>query len=214
MIIGILGSIGSGKNTVAKHLVSNHGYRQDSFASVLKDLLSALFGWDRSMLEGITDESRVWRETVDQWWSVKLGIPNFTPRYAMQHIGTDVLRKHFSDNLWVLTLEKRILDSQCKNIVISDVRFKNEYHMLRSHGARFLHIEKNVPEWFSVAAQFNAKEVHTEEDYLLLAKFGLDKLHKSEWDWVGLQCDEKIYNTQDLAYLYKKVDEFILKEKG
>ena len=214
MIIGILGSIGSGKNTAAKHLVQEHGYRQDSFASVLKDLLSAMLGWDRELLEGITEESRQWREQVDIWWASKLGIPHFTPRFAMQNIGTDVLRQHFNNNIWVLTLEKRIVESENKNIVISAVRFKNEYYMLKDHGAKFLYVEKELPAWFDVAKSYNAIQNPSEEDLQPVIDSGLINVHRSEWDWVGLPHDEIILNTKDLKHLYDSVDNFVRKEKG
>ena len=37
MLIGIVGLIGSGKDTAAEHLVTQHGYIRDSFAKSLKD---------------------------------------------------------------------------------------------------------------------------------------------------------------------------------
>ena len=58
MLIGIVGLIGSGKDTVAKRLVDKHGFVKDSFAKSLKDAVSAMFNWDRKMLEGDTKESR------------------------------------------------------------------------------------------------------------------------------------------------------------
>ena len=75
MIVGLLGYIGSGKGTVSSVLVNEYGFRQDSFASTLKDACSAIFGWERHMLEGDTKESREWREQVDPWWEEKLGRP-------------------------------------------------------------------------------------------------------------------------------------------
>ena len=66
MLIGIVGLIGSGKDTVAERLVAQHGYRRDSFAKSLKDAVSSMFNWDRESLEGKTDESRQWREQPDE----------------------------------------------------------------------------------------------------------------------------------------------------
>ena len=94
MIIGVCGFIGSGKNTVAEYLVEKHKFVPVSFAHVLKDACASLFGWDREMLEGKTEESRVQREQVDEFWAERLQIPCFTPRYALQYIGTDILRDH------------------------------------------------------------------------------------------------------------------------
>ena len=70
MIIGICGLIGSGKGTVADVLV-DQGFKKVSFADRLKDGVSTIFGWDRAMLEGDTDESRQWREQRDDFWSAE-----------------------------------------------------------------------------------------------------------------------------------------------
>ena len=58
MLIGIVGLIGSGKDTVAERLVQKHGYIKDSFAKSLKDAVAAMFNWNREMLEGDTKSSR------------------------------------------------------------------------------------------------------------------------------------------------------------
>jgi hypothetical protein len=63
-IIGICGPIGSGKDTIADILIKERGYIKLSFASALKDAVSAIFGWDRNMLEGADSESRLWREQI------------------------------------------------------------------------------------------------------------------------------------------------------
>ena len=72
--IGILGNIGSGKNTVAQYLATK-GCIPTSFAGPIKDLCTSVFGWDREMLEGETEESREFREGIDLYWSKKLNIP-------------------------------------------------------------------------------------------------------------------------------------------
>ena len=46
MLIGIVGLIGSGKDTVAERLVQKHGYIKDSFAKSLKDAVAAMFNWN------------------------------------------------------------------------------------------------------------------------------------------------------------------------
>jgi dephospho-CoA kinase len=47
MLIGLVGLIGSGKDTVADFLVKYHEFQRDSFAKSLKDAVRAIFGWDR-----------------------------------------------------------------------------------------------------------------------------------------------------------------------
>ena len=81
MLIGIVGLIGSGKDTVAQRLVEKHGYVRDSFAKSLKDAVSSMFNWDREMLEGDTTSSRHWREQPDKFWSERFGKP-VTPRWV------------------------------------------------------------------------------------------------------------------------------------
>lgn len=109
MIIGFVGLIGSGKDTCADILVSEGGFKRVSFATTLKDAVSAVFGWDREALEGNTEESRAWREEVDEWWAEKLGMPKLTPRWVLQYWGTDVLRKGFHDDIWIASLESKLL---------------------------------------------------------------------------------------------------------
>ena len=58
MIIGVTGFIGSGKDTIADYLCTQHGFKRISFAASLKDAVASVFGWDREMLEGTTKSSR------------------------------------------------------------------------------------------------------------------------------------------------------------
>ena len=95
MIIGLVGWIGSGKNTVADILATQHSYKKDSFAAPLKDATANIFNWPRKTLEGDTDHSRHFRECVDPYWANKLQIKNFTPRLALQIVGTELFREHF-----------------------------------------------------------------------------------------------------------------------
>ena len=62
MIIGVCGLIGGGKGTVGDILVEQYDFKKLSFADKLKDAVAEMFDWDRALLEGITDESRNWRE--------------------------------------------------------------------------------------------------------------------------------------------------------
>ena len=96
MLIGLVGLIGSGKDTVAERLVTHHNYKRDSFAKSLKDAVSSMFNWDRELLEGNTSESRVWREQPDKFWSERMGA-EITPRWVLQYFGTEVMRQGMYD---------------------------------------------------------------------------------------------------------------------
>ena len=110
MIIGVCGLIGSGKGTVANILEKDHGFIKISFADSLKDAVAAVFGWDRSLLEGDTDESRAWREQRDTWWADRLGYADLTPRWVLQMWGTEVCREGFHRDIWIASMEKKLQD--------------------------------------------------------------------------------------------------------
>lgn len=191
MIIGVSGFINSGKTTVANRLTENYGFRRDSFATSLKDACAMIFDWPRHLIEGDTLESREWREQVDEWWSVKLNIPNFSPRLALQLIGTDALRNHFNEGLWFLTLENRVRKNPHQHVVISDVRFPNEIKFIQEHGGAMVKVNRGAtPIWYETAILANKGNSIAKE---AMVKTYSDA-HFSEWAWVGAEFDYEINN--------------------
>lgn len=200
MIIGLVGFIGSGKGTVADILTHTHGFVKESFADAVKDAIAPIFGWERHLLEGDTPESRKWRETPDHWWSQKLGKP-FSPRYALQLMGTEAGRNVFHTDLWVLSLLRRI--DPAKNYVIADVRFPNEIDLIREHGGTVIRVKRgDEPEWFSTAEAYN---VSTNWDGSLQKMRDYPDVHYSEFAWIGKSMDDEINNSTTLDDLEKKV---------
>ena len=139
-IIGLSGRAGSGKDTVANYLVKNYGYTKLSFGNVLKDVVACIFGWPRELLEGDTKESREFRNKEDKWWSEHLKF-KITPRIALQKIGTDVFRMHFHQDIWLLILKRQI--TKLDKIVVTDIRFINEYNMIKNIGGTIISITRN-----------------------------------------------------------------------
>jgi hypothetical protein len=200
MIIGLLGFIGSGKGTAGDILASHHGFVQDSFARPLKDAIAAIFGWDRQMLEGATAESREWREQADKFWSEKFGFP-FTPRQALQLMGTEAGRNVFHKDLWVISLIQR---NQGRNVVITDVRFKNEIKAVHDNGGIIVRVQRGPePDWYEVAKTANVGT--GDEQAVALAAMMFSKIHSSEWDWIGSPINHTIYNDGTLADLQDNV---------
>jgi hypothetical protein len=199
MIIGIVGNIGEGKDTIADYLVNQHNFKRESFAGTLKDAVSAVFGWDRAMLEGQTKDSREWREQGDQWWSDKLNMPNLTPRLVLQLWGTEVGRRSFHDDIWIASLENKLRNIDT-DVVISDCRFPNEFATIKNLGGIIVRVKRYPdPEWHTHAQGASAGDI---EDILILKEFGI---HESEWAWYGLQVDHTIENNDTLDALYAKV---------
>jgi hypothetical protein len=188
MIIGICGLIGSGKGTVADILV-DQGFKKVSFADKLKDGVSTIFGWDRAMLEGDTDESRTWREQPDDFWSAETKM-EVTPRLVLQLFGTDCMRNGFDDGVWVSLLKKTILDNP-GNYVVPDVRFENEINMLRDIGGEVWEVQRGrTPEWL---IKYEITGVEPKE------------VHSSEWRWIKSKKDLVVENNSTLAELNRQV---------
>ena len=207
MIIGICGFIGSGKDTVADYLVNFHEFRRESFASTLKDAVSAVFGWDRTMLEGRTKEAREWREQIDPWWANRLDMPTLTPRWVLQYWGTEVCRKAFHDNIWIASLENKLRNSR-DNVVISDCRFPNEISSIKNAGGSIVWVRRGeLPDWYQYALAANQLGSN-----MALNELKMRKIHASETAWVGTEFDHEIDNNSTIDDLYQKIQSIISDE--
>lgn len=206
-IVSLVGFKGSGKDSAGKHLIENHGFVGFSFADSLKDAIASVFCWDRAMLEGDTVESREWREQVDLWWSEKLGIPNFSPRMAMQMIGTNVFRDHFNQNIWILNVERRILNLiGDRKVVLIDGRFPNELDLGRKYKATVIRVKRGQePDWFNEALMINT----TPFDQGRFDKLN-NNIHVSEWAWIGQKIDHTIENNKTLEHLHSEIERLVL----
>jgi hypothetical protein len=203
MIVGLVGFIGSGKGTVGD-ILEQKGFIKDSFAKPLKDACSVMFGWPREMLEGDTEVSRKWREEPDVYWSEKFG-NEFSPRLALQLMGTEAGRNVFHPDIWVISLLNR---ARGKDVVVTDVRFKNEIKYIQDNGGIVIRIKRGEePEWYDLAKDAN--------DGFGSAAMGMrDKgIHQSEWDWIGSDFDMVIENNGTIDDLGKQVDELLLNFK-
>jgi len=199
MILGIVGLIGSGKDTAADYLVNQHGWRRDSFAAPLKDAVATIFGWDREMLEGRTKESREWRECADTWWSDRLG-RSITPRHTLQLWGTEVGRNAYHNDIWVASLENRLRKTQ-DNVVITDCRFPNEIEVIQRAGGRVVRIRRGAdPAWIDDALSYLEFPAGSPPSNIP---------HQSEWAWMASDIDATIYNDDSIQALCDNVEAVI-----
>ena len=193
MIIGLVGLKGCGKDTAATYFITHYdNWIKGSFADSLKDSCACVFGWDRELLEGSTQDSRAWRETTDTWWSEKLNRPNFTPRVALQVIGTDLWRNQFNDNIWLLSFEKKLLTIK-ENVIITDCRFPNEIDLIKQLGGIIVRVKRGEdPVWWDTAVEDNARR--NEPYYNPMVPQAYPEVHASEHSWPGCDVDYTIYN--------------------
>ena len=199
MIVGLLGFIGSGKGT-AGDILKDLGFTPLSFAKGVKDVAAEMFGWPRHLLEGDTEASRKWREQPDEFWSKEFG-KKFTPRLALQLMGTEVGRDVFHQDFWVIKMKKYIMENPEQNFVITDVRFRNEMQFVHDHGGILIEIQRGIkPHWYGIASKANRDDKAAEN--FMLERSGV---HESEWRWIGGPIDHVIDNEGTLEDLKKNV---------
>jgi hypothetical protein len=194
MIVGLLGFIGSGKGT-AGDILKDMGFTPVSFAKGVKDVAAEMFGWPRHLLEGDTQASRDWREQPDAFWSKEFG-KDFTPRYALQLMGTEVGRDVFHKDFWVIRLKKFIQENPNQDYVITDCRFQNEIEFVHSLNGVLIEVRRGLkPHWYSIAAQANRGD---KKAVKFMEETGV---HASEWNWIGGNIDYTIDNDGSLEDL-------------
>ena len=210
MIIGFVGLIGAGKDTAADYLVNFHGFRRDSFANTLKDAVAAVFGWDRTLLEGRTKEAREWREQQDDWWTNRLGRV-ITPRWVLQYWGTEVCRTGFHDDIWIASLENKMRKTG-DNIVISDVRFPNEIKAIHNAGGIVVRIKRGEdPTWYKDACDVNAGDKCMNYSRAKTRMEALN-IHASETAWCGTKFDAVVSNDSTIDELFSQIKNILTPE--
>ncbi len=217
MLIGLCGFSGSGKDTLANYLVKNHNFVKVSFATILKDILSIIFDWDRDLLEGDTQISREWRETKDEWWTKELGI-DVTPRIMMQRWGTELVRKHFHENMWIIVMKRQMTkyQKQNKSIIITDCRFPNEIAMIQNMGGFIIEIQRFNYVWVDKYISL-IKSNNNNNDANKWMTENYPDVHSSEYEWliISSKTDLKINNKEScIKSMETEVESFLQNVKN
>ena len=127
-IVGFAGKKRSGKDT-AGDAIANRGYMPIAFADPIKETCQLVFEFDDEQVFG----SR--KGEVDEFWE-------FSPRWAMQTIGTEMFREYIGHDVWVKSLLARIDDSSHDRWAVTDVRFPNEVDRLKKAGGEVIYIRR------------------------------------------------------------------------
>lgn len=131
-LLCVAGTKGSGKDTLCDYLVERHGFQKFAFADALKRVsLAFIHATWPSVLGHLTLESMYDREAKEKVYpEITFGSKPFSIRWFLQYLGTDIMRAHLDDNLWVSTLcsqlETLFKTNPKARICISDCRFENE----------------------------------------------------------------------------------------
>jgi hypothetical protein len=151
MIVGISGKANSGKDTAADYLVSQYKFTKIALADPIKRFLMEIFDFTEEQLWGSSEN----REIPDKRYISKLTeeyCTYLTPRFALQKIGTEGARTCY-ENVWIdyairicdklqsgkYDYDRKIgvypsFDNKKKDVVVSDIRFKNELARIKEQG--------------------------------------------------------------------------------
>lgn len=140
VVVGLTGYKGSGKDTLGKILVEDHGFTRVGLADAVKDAVYALnpivevetmaYPYESccgSEVDVETEEIRV-QYLVDTmgWDWTKNNVPE--ARRLLDAMGTKVGREMFGSDSWIKVANERIKQID-GNVVVTDVRFKNERYL-------------------------------------------------------------------------------------
>lgn len=187
MIIGLMGTMGSGKTLAANYLASKHNFVEFSFAQCLKKALKELFLLSDEQLYG----TQAQKEEPDQRWF------GCSSRRIMQYVGTELLRNNMENimpglgkNIFIhhfrIWYDEQIKLNPELRVVISDVRFQNEADVINCLDGKLIKI-----------ARFSQNTT-------------ISNLHESEVEMSKIKnyhCE--IINNQTIDYLFEELDKII-----
>lgn len=135
MIIGLVGYAQSGKDSVAKVLVEQYGYKRIAFADKIRELLLET---NPLIRDGFRVESVV---SAYGWDQAKVLFPEI--RYLLQSLGVGA-RKSFGPQFWVQEAMKTMLNEPRTDLkyVITDVRFSNEADIVKANNGQLWRIKR------------------------------------------------------------------------
>lgn len=134
--IGISGWARAGKDTIADHMVAEHGFTKQSFAAPMKDALYALN--PRITVNDVCNTALKTGVDVYGWDDLKQHGPEI--RGLLQRFGTEVGREMWGENFWVDMAINKIPDGS--KVVFADVRFPNEADAIKELGGEVWRVER------------------------------------------------------------------------
>jgi hypothetical protein len=121
-LVGIVGNAGAGKDTIADHLIREHGFVRVSFADPMKRFVQEVFDFSDEQVWGTIDQKNAGDPRYprpglsggagveSEWMGHRVVTPCLSPRYALQTIGTEWGRDCYP-GVWVeyaLRVAKRV----------------------------------------------------------------------------------------------------------
>jgi len=138
MIIGLTGYAQSGKDTVAKTLIDNYGFKRIAFADPIRELL-----YEMNPIIGFEVDGGGWdlKTVVDRdGWDFAKQDPEV--RRLLQDLGVGA-RNVFYEDFWVDVALADVTNYKDGNhFVITDVRFMNELLQIKRMGGQIWRVDR------------------------------------------------------------------------
>lgn len=142
-IIGIAGKKRSGKDTAARALVAQLGFRQIAFADPLKALAASFLGLP---VEAVRDDAFKDNVVFADLRRIRMGanmsrvdLSHRTGREVLQRLGT-AARETFGRNFWVERAMESVRVSE--DVVFSDVRYWSELYAIEMAGGLVIRLNR------------------------------------------------------------------------
>jgi hypothetical protein len=180
-IIGLAGEKHVGKSLVASFFVQSERFVELAFADPLKEALVKLTGLEPKYFydQNFKEKELPYFISIDHDfldklyliiddWGILLtqemkdridcfaGTTIKTARELMQTVGTDILRNYIRDDIFIVLLFSRLKEIS-GDVIITDVRLKNEREALQKAGAKLMRIKR---------PSLNNKDTHISENDL------------------------------------------------
>lgn len=133
-IVAFAGPKGSGKDTAAKYLLARNSllkanlFGQQNFADPMKLACSLCFGLTQAEMY----DPPLKEVMLDRW-------PYKCPRDLMQSFA-NLMRTMYAPDIWVKAWERRVRLVNPGCIVVTDLRFQEEYDVLKALGAKIVYV--------------------------------------------------------------------------
>ncbi len=217
MIIGLAGEKFSGKSLVASFFVKSEKFVEVAFADPLKEMLIKITGLDSKYFndQSFKEKELPYFITIDydfldklyniveNQWGINVdfdqrglidcfaGTIVKTPRELMQIVGTDILRRYIRDDIFVVLLFIKLKEISC-DVVVTDVRLKNEREALKKAGAKLMRIKR--PSIIKKDQHISENDLGKDEDYdavILNDDIGITQLRSEVLMWYSVAVKSK-----------------------
>ena len=205
VVIGLLGAKGCGKDTAAKFLVDELGYKRAAFADALYQEVADAFGISVEFLGNRdTKETELPSLCLDKCKDLRFGycvmrhekktlksdpdawLRPRSPRSILQLWGTEYRRRGIpgvcpgKDSYWLDIVAGVIATSPDASFVITDVRFKNEMQLVEDFGGSSARVRR---------LELEAREAHERAVNGCAA-------HASETELLKVVVDRELFNVE------------------